>query len=217
MSIAAIVEALVAAGATPEMILAAVRAAEGAQDDALQARRASDAERARRYRQRHVTSRDVTVTERDAPASPGMVPSTLPPHPYPDSPLNPPTPPAAADAREPEWVAVGRRVLDAMGVKFDDPRWAGSLGLVSQWLADGCDPEMDILPTVRALMAKRGNRGPPNTLKFFAQAIADAKADRVAPMPTATATTTTRPKHAIIAALDQLDDHIAAATSRHRG
>lgn len=65
MSITAIVEALVVAGATPEMILAAVRAAEQSQADALAARRANDAERARRYRERHVTSRDVTVTQRD--------------------------------------------------------------------------------------------------------------------------------------------------------
>lgn len=65
MSIAAIVRALVAAGATPEMILAAVEAAEGSQQDALAARRANDAKRAREYRERHVTSRDVTVTERD--------------------------------------------------------------------------------------------------------------------------------------------------------
>lgn len=65
MKITAIVEALVAAGATPEMILAAVRAAEQSQSDALASRRANDAERARRYRERHVTSRDVTVTERD--------------------------------------------------------------------------------------------------------------------------------------------------------
>lgn len=50
MSIAAVVRALVAAGATPEMILAAVEAAEQSSMDALAARRASDAERQRRYR-----------------------------------------------------------------------------------------------------------------------------------------------------------------------
>ncbi len=69
MSIAAIVRALVAAGATPEMILAAVEAAEMSQQDALAARRANDAERAKRYRDRHVTSRDVTVTECDEETS----------------------------------------------------------------------------------------------------------------------------------------------------
>ncbi|WEX76184.1 hypothetical protein PYH37_004467 [Sinorhizobium numidicum] len=42
MRISAIVEALVTAGATPEMILSAVRAAEEQAIDALERRRASD-------------------------------------------------------------------------------------------------------------------------------------------------------------------------------
>lgn len=75
MSLTAIVRALVAAGATPEMILAAVEAAEAQQVDEIARRRASDADRQRRHRERmsgsvtlcHVTERDVTVTERDAP------------------------------------------------------------------------------------------------------------------------------------------------------
>lgn len=70
-----IVEALVAAGATPDMILAAVRAHEAVADAEIDTRRRNDAERQARRRERrkdvvtgsHVTSRDVTVTERDAP------------------------------------------------------------------------------------------------------------------------------------------------------
>lgn len=70
-----IVEALVCAGASPEMILAAVRAHEAAAEADIEARRKSDAERQARRRDRlkgevtasHVTSRDVTVTERDTP------------------------------------------------------------------------------------------------------------------------------------------------------
>lgn len=58
-----IVRALVMAQATPEMILAAVEAAEGETENALEKRRASDRER--QARRRHVTSRDVTVTPRD--------------------------------------------------------------------------------------------------------------------------------------------------------
>lgn len=64
MSITAIVRALVQAGATPEMILAAVEAAEGGAVDALARRRSSDAERQRKHRN-NVMSRDVAVTERD--------------------------------------------------------------------------------------------------------------------------------------------------------
>jgi len=52
VSISAIVRALVAAKATPEMILAAVEAAEASNEDALERRLASDAAKSRRYRER---------------------------------------------------------------------------------------------------------------------------------------------------------------------
>jgi hypothetical protein len=64
VSITAVVRALVDAGATPQMILAAVEAAERSAGDSLAARRANDAERQRRHR--NVTSRDVTVTVCDS-------------------------------------------------------------------------------------------------------------------------------------------------------
>lgn len=116
-----IVEALVAAGATPDMILAAVRAHEAVSDAEIESRRRSDAERQARRRERrkaevtesHVTSRDVTVTERDAPS------------PLPSSPQTPqlptPTPenntrtrkgrsaePASADITERIWQAASK-------------------------------------------------------------------------------------------------------------
>ncbi|UAX94538.1 hypothetical protein LAC81_10200 [Ensifer adhaerens] len=61
MRITAIVEALVQCGASPEMILCAVRAAEAGQQSELERRRAGDRERQQRRRAR-VTSRDVTAT-----------------------------------------------------------------------------------------------------------------------------------------------------------
>lgn len=63
------VRALVISGATPDMILAAVEATEAANEDALMRRRDADAarQRAKRERDCHVISRDVTVTVRDAP------------------------------------------------------------------------------------------------------------------------------------------------------
>jgi hypothetical protein len=82
-----------------------------------------------------------------------------------------------ADPRE-----VGETVLAIMAVA-DDPRWVGSYGRVHQWLADGCDPELDIYPTIRRVMAKRNGQGPPANLKYFDQAIADAKATRLTPLP----------------------------------
>lgn len=61
MRITAIVEALVQSGASPEMILCAVRAAEAGQQSEIERRRAGDRERQQRHRAR-VTSRDVTAT-----------------------------------------------------------------------------------------------------------------------------------------------------------
>jgi len=78
----------------------------------------------------------------------------------------------------------GKRVLDAIGVT-DDPRWLGSYGRVQRWLAEGFDPELDILPTIERLMARRGH-DPPRSLAYFDQAIADTKARRLKPMPEAT-------------------------------
>ncbi len=75
MRITAIVEALVQSGASPEMILGAVRAAEAAQQSEIERRRASDRERQQRHRAR-VTSRDVTATG----AAPSLI-KKAPPHP----------------------------------------------------------------------------------------------------------------------------------------
>jgi len=73
VKLSAILEALVEAGATPQMMLAAVRAHEAQTNDALERRRESDrlrqeAKRGRERNVNHVTSRDdaVTVSSRDA-------------------------------------------------------------------------------------------------------------------------------------------------------
>lgn len=76
--IAPVVRSLVAAGATPEMILAAVEAMESQQASEIAKRRANDAERQARRRSKggsHVTSRDVTVTERDPAFLPSLSPT----------------------------------------------------------------------------------------------------------------------------------------------
>lgn len=92
---------------------------------------------------------------------------------------------AAADAGArpaSQIVTVGMEVLRLIGVA-DDPRWLGNYGRVGQWLADGADPELDIYPTIRRVMARRGAQGPPASLNFFDRAIADAIASRNRPMP----------------------------------
>lgn len=73
MRLNAIVRAMVGAGCSPEQILAVVEAAEQANDSAIAVRRASDAARQRRSRERknsHVPSRDDSVTHSDTPPHP---------------------------------------------------------------------------------------------------------------------------------------------------
>lgn len=87
MRITAIVEALVQSGASPDMILSAVRAAEAGQQSEIERRRAGDRERQQRRRAR-VTSRDVTVTAvdtlSDKESSPAPPKETNSPDPTPD-------------------------------------------------------------------------------------------------------------------------------------
>lgn len=73
------------------------------------------------------------------------------------------------------------QVLEAMGVR-DSPNWLGDAGMTEAWLRSGADLELDILPTIRRLMAKRG-QDPPRSLGYFSQAIADSLASRTQPLP----------------------------------
>lgn len=50
------------------------------------------------------------------------------------------------------------------------------------WLEDGCDLERDILPAIRAASARAGPQSI-RTWKYFDRAVADAKANRLKPMP----------------------------------
>jgi hypothetical protein len=86
MSIAAVVDALVAAGATAEMIAAAVRAHCEQEDFAKAEKRARDAERQRKSRM----SRDVTVTPCDSCDTPLPEVSEGFPEPLPNLPNPPP-------------------------------------------------------------------------------------------------------------------------------
>lgn len=69
-------------------------------------------------------------------------------------------------------VDIGKRVTDIMGVT-NDPRWLGNWSTVSVWLAQGFDPELDILPTVAATVErlKRTEKPMPGSLKYFSRAI----------------------------------------------
>lgn len=74
------------------------------------------------------------------------------------------------------------QVLEAMGVR-NDPNWHGDGLRVTAWINDGANLDLDILPTIKRVMAKRNGQGPPRSLKYFDQAIADAKASRLNPLP----------------------------------
>jgi len=85
---------------------------------------------------------------------------------------------AEADQRH----ALGQRVLEA--AKIDPARWLGTWGLISAWQAAGYDPELDILPTIRAVAARDGYE-PPRSLKYFTDAIERAWRERCLDIPAA--------------------------------
>jgi len=60
-----------------------------------------------------------------------------------------------------------------------------NLTRIKTLLEQGYDPELDILATIREVMAKRRERGegPPSSFRFFEQALANARATRLAPIP----------------------------------
>lgn len=75
----------------------------------------------------------------------------------------------------------------AAGAALKNPAACPGLLVLSQprrWLEQGCDLHLDILPTVKAVSAKR----PPRSIgdwTYFTQAVSDARAARLTPMPEA--------------------------------
>ena len=77
-------------------------------------------------------------------------------------------------------VELGQRITDYMGVT-NDPRWMGNWSLVAVWLGRGYDGELDIWPTVAAIVDrfKATGRKMPGSLAYFSKAIADNHKRRV--------------------------------------
>lgn len=98
---------------------------------------------------------------------------------------HPTEPPAIHQPAKPSLADLTERMMDAAGPALANPAGAAGLLMFSEqqmWLSNGCDLEADILPTIRALSARQPN-GSIKSWRYFTQAIADAKAARIAPMP----------------------------------
>lgn len=61
------------------------------------------------------------------------------------------------------------------------PEFLGDTGLVNQWLADGCEPDPDIYPTMTRLIEKR-NGERPSSLSYFTAAVQEARRSRTTPL-----------------------------------
>jgi hypothetical protein len=79
-----------------------------------------------------------------------------------------------------------RESLDSIGT-WNDPNCAISGGRVLEWVRQGADLDLDILPTLKAVTERKRKRdGPqwmPRSLVFYDDAIANAIASRTRPLP----------------------------------
>jgi hypothetical protein len=74
------------------------------------------------------------------------------------------------------------KLMEAGGEAIGDAAGLEVLSAPRSWLRAGCDLAEDILPAIKARAAKMPRRSI-NSWNYFAQAVADAKAARTAPMP----------------------------------
>lgn len=82
-----------------------------------------------------------------------------------------PQPPADADPLD----ALCRRIEAMAGAdRHKQSRWMTAAGIVAGWLARGADPELDIVPAVAAVMAKRKPGPPPGSPEYFRGAVMEA-------------------------------------------
>lgn len=73
-------------------------------------------------------------------------------------------------------------IIEAAGADpSKSPTWMTAGMEVVKWLRAGYDPELDILPAIRAVMVRRPNN-PPESPRYFLKAIAEHHQDRTAPL-----------------------------------
>jgi hypothetical protein len=92
-------------------------------------------------------------------------------------------PPGILQPDKPAGEKLADKLFDAAGVAMNRTKpMLEFMEVPRRWIEAGCDLDLDILPIVRSLASRK----PPNSIsswKFFEQAVADAKAARMAPMP----------------------------------
>lgn len=90
---------------------------------------------------------------------------------------------AVPHAAPPETITPFQRVYDA-GVAVLPQLASASTSAIHSWIADGCDPDLDIIPEIQRIAREKPTiRG----WRFFTGAITDAKATRTTPLPQGTA------------------------------
>ncbi len=78
-------------------------------------------------------------------------------------------------------IEIGNQVLILAGVQPET--WQHDFSVVASWLQAGADPEQDIYPTVKRLVADNPNFTPPRSagaLRYFSRAIEEARSNRLA-------------------------------------
>lgn len=231
-----VIDAMLAAGASAEVIGAAVKAAHAETEKRVAERRAKTAERQRNKRERDalsrsecVTSRDQSVTERYTPSqvSPSFSPSIPTPITTPSSP--PPDDDGGGSAREPlvskSAYELADEVMVIAGVDpaMVPPGWCGAPMRLQSMLTQGWQPEIIKIAVQQATTRKRD--GPADSLAYFEKAIAREHAKQAAPLPTVKileAQETTHVRHAsppansLVAAGQQRIAELAAWKAEHQ-
>lgn len=98
---------------------------------------------------------------------------------------NPPAPPRITQPAKPSLDEMIGRMTDAAGAAISRGSNLLMWSDLQQWLASGCDFELDILPTIRSVAARQLERGGGQigAWAYFTKAISNARALRLAPMP----------------------------------
>ena len=106
------------------------------------------------------------------------------------------------------------KLLGILGTSSDDLKWINQRHRLNQWLADGFDLDLDILPTISRLLDAARQRGKTiSSLKYFDNAIAEARAERLSP-PRTIAPRTNNGKRKSYTPRDYVDQLLQQSTSK---